>query len=446
MPSAKPLSQDQLPWASWRLLNYTPNEWALDEVHTSSARFNTFCTCRQCGKSVTLSMLIHQAASRRPDAFGPPLVGVMTPDFNHTEMVMDKWEKRLAASGVPYKPNRADHTITLPWNGGSVVGMSAEQNPYASAGPTWSAFFVDEAQGVPDDVHDTFRPGLDIRRAPLFTFGTPDVILDQTWFEGHYLRGLMPDQPNYHAFTMSVLKNPWMSEESVQEAREGNMTEERFRMLYLGQWVQRANKVFRKEDVDGLRRVKPLLAPLPGHSYAAGLDLAQTHDYSVFYIMDIRTRDVVWWWRASRLLYTKVEQVVTEACKLFGVTSVMMENNGPGRPVKDHLRANGIAVFDVDLGNQNKGEIMEGLVSDVQKAGIGIPEDDRQLPAEMLAYGRKVTPSGRMGYSAPEGFFDDTVIALAYAAENCRANGVITVDSWATWGRGSLIESGRRIA
>lgn len=436
------------PWSAWALMNYVPNEWALEEVHSSLARFSTYCTCRQCGKSVTLSMLIHEAATKRPDAYGPPLIGVMTPDFKHTDMVLDKWRARLNDAGIPYKPNENDHTIILPWNGNAtVVGLSAEQNPYAAAGPTWSAFFVDEAQGVPDDVFEKFRPGLDIRKARLFSFGTPDIIASQTWFEGLFRRGQMSDQRNYHSFTLPVTRNPWMDEETIEEARWGNITEEVFRMLYLGQWVQMANKVFRWPDVDRARRITPLLGAKQGRAYVAGLDVGQGHDYTVLYIMDAETRDVVFSWRYSRMDYNLVEDVVTTACKAFRVQGVMMENNGPGAPVRDHLRKNGVAVWDVDLGNRNKGEIIEGLNADLQQNRVGLPDGDLQLYAELKAYLRKPTPSGKMGYSAPEGFFDDSVIALAYAAEACRTQGVVIIESYATWtGRGSLAAMGRRVA
>lgn len=441
------LKTAELPWPAWRLINYTPNAWALEQVHTSTARFNTYCTCRQCGKTETLAALIHEAASRRPDAYGPPMVGVLSYDYTHAEMSIEKWRARLNAAGIPFKQDLQDHIIYLPWNGNAQVRwLSAEAQPYAVAGYTWSDFFIDEAQAVPDTVYQKLRPGLDVRRARLFSFGTPDVIPEQTWFEGLFRRGQMPDQPNYHSFTLPVTRNPWMDEEAIREARESNMTEEAFRMLYLGQWVQLSNKVFRWEDVDNARRAKRLLAPRPGHNYVGGLDLAQTHDYSVLYIMDTDTRDVVWFWRSSRLDYNLVESTVTEACKLFRVSVVMMENNGPGTPVRDHLRKEGVGVWDVTLHNRNKGEIIENLVADMQFGRIGLPEGDNQLPAEMKAYLRKVTPSGKMGYSAPEGFFDDTVMALAYAAEACRQNGTLIVDSYATWGRDSLTEMGRRIA
>lgn len=431
----------------WRLMNYTPNQWALDEVHQSTARFNTFCTCRQCGKTETLAMLIHEAASERPNAFGPPMVGVLSYDYTHAELSIEKWRVRLQNAGIPYKQDLQDHVIYLPWNNNAQVRwLSAEAAPYAVAGYTWSAFFIDEAQGVPDAVYHKLRPGLDVRKARLFSFGTPDIIASQTWFEGLFRRGQMKDQPNYHSFTLPVTRNPWMDEETIKEAREGNLTEEAFRMLYLGQWVQLANKVFRWEDIDRARRIPQMVGPKPGRAYVAGLDVGAAQDYTAFYIIDSESRDVVFRWRYGKLDYTLVEDMVVQASKAFSVQGVMMENNGPGRPVRDHLRVKGIPVWDIDLGNKNKGEIVEGLVADLQQGRIGLPEGDTQLFAELKAYLRKPTPSGKIGYSAPEGFFDDTVIALAYAAEACRQHGVVVVTSYATWGQSALSSLGRRVA
>lgn len=436
-----------MPTAMWRLMNYTPNEWALKEVHHSRARFNTYCTCRQCGKTECAAMLIHEFASRRRDAYGPPLVGVLSNDYQHAEISIGKWRDRMVAAGVPFNQDENDHTIVLPWNSNATVKwLSAEQNPYAVAGYTWSAFIIDEAQGVPDEVFQKLRPGLDIRRAPLYSFGTPDVKGGQTWFEGFYRRGQMADQPNYHSFTLPVTRNPWMSYESIEEARWGNMTEEAFRMLYLGQWVQLANKVFRWQDIDRARRVTQQLQPVPHRGYVAGLDVGQAQDYTVLYIMDVANRNVVFRWRTSRLDYPTITKQVADFCKQFGVQVVTMESNGPGAPVRDYLRAHGVAVNDITLGNKNKGEIIERLVADTQQGRIGLPQGDNQLISELKAYLRKVTPTGNLKYEAPEGFYDDCVIALAYAAESARANGVVLVDSYAHWGGSSLSEMGRRIA
>jgi hypothetical protein len=429
------------------MLGYTPNRWAYEQVHTSSARFNTFCTCRQCGKTETLSMLIHEAATETPDpVFGPPRVGVLSYDYDHAEMSVFRWLDRLKVAGIPFKANINEHTVHLPWNGNAEVRWLTAENPWSVAGWTWSDFFVDEAQAVGDEVYQKMRPGLDVRMARLFAFGTPDVVPDQTWFEGLFLRGQDPDEMNYHSFTLPCYENPWMTLEAVREAREGNMTPEVFRMLYLGQWIQTTNKVFPREHVEAAPRRTQLEGPLAGRTYVAGLDVASAQDWTVLYIMDAMTKEVVFKWRMSRLDYPTIEDRVVGACKLFNVMTVMAELNGPGRPVIDHLRQKGLTVHDISLSNKNKGQMVESLASDLAFKRITLLKDDYQLDRELIAYLKKPSPSGKIVYSAPEGFFDDTVIALAYAAEMARTRGSIQMDSWASWGTNSLAQLGARIA
>lgn len=436
-----------LPWDQWNLLGYRPNGWALENVHNSEARFNYFCTCRQCGKTYTLAALLFEALTKPPDAFGPPQVGILSFDYKHALISVNRLRRWMAANDIPFKQNANERRLWLPWNkDASLYWLSAKQDPHATAGETWSWFGVDEAQGVPDEVYQIMRPGLDVRRSPLYVFGTPDVDEGQTWFEGGYRRGQMADQENYNSFTLPVTRNPWMTPETIREAREGNMTEEKFRMLYLGQWIQLANKVFRWDDIDKARRVEQLLGPRPERSYVMGLDIAQTHDYTVAYVMEIETKDIVFRWRKSRLDYTLVGDMVTQIAKAFNVRTVMLERNGPGAVVVDILRAKGVPVHDITLGNANKGDIIEHAAADTQFKRIGLPEGDPQLITELKAYLRKPTPGGRMGYGAPEGYFDDSVIAFAYAAEAARISGTLQVGSYLHWGQGSLIEAGRRLA
>lgn len=430
---------------TWRVLGYKPNQWAIDHVHGSKARFNSYCTCRQCGKTMALAGELNFHANKPPDEYGPPMVGVLSFDYAHAALSIDRWRQWMTNVGLPFKQNTNEHTIWLPWNGNAQVRwLSSAEDPYRVAGYTWSAFFIDEAQKVPDDVYHKLRPGLDVRDAPLYSFGTPDVIPDQTWFEGLFYRGLMTDQPNYHSFTLPAMQNRWMKPNTIKEAREGNMTEEAFRMLYLGQWIQLDNKVFRRKDVDSADREEELKSPRPGKTYVMGLDVAQTHDYSVVYVGEAETKKIVYKWRKSGLDYTIVEDMAAEIYNKFKCKSVMLEANGPGRPVADHLRKLGCYVIDPFLGNKNKSNYIESLAADLQFGRIALPQGDRQLERELKAYSRKSTPSGNLVYGAPEGYFDDTVIALMYTAHQMRTAGPSVIERYASWGN-TLQDIGRRL-
>lgn len=434
------------PKKGWALLGYTPNAWAYDNVHQCIARFGAFCTCRQCGKTETMAMEIHEGMTRPVDPiFGPPLVGVLSYDYDHAEMSVMKWVDRLKQADITYKLNQNKHTILLDANGAVLRWLSAD-DPYSPAGYAWSKFLIDEAQKVPDEVWNKLRPGLDVRLANLRAFGTPDVIPEQTWFEGLFLRGQDENETNYASFTLPCYLNRWMLPETVIEARE-TMTADEFKMLYLGQWITPSNRVFNSDAVDACFTAEYESKPQEGHTYIMGLDIGQMHDYTVAYIGDVETTKIVAGLRFTGKFYPDAERELLALHKHWNVNAVLMEANGPGKPLADYMRASGVAVNDVHIASKKKGEVIQTLARDIEHTRIGLPPDP-QLKRELKAYSRKVSERGIIVYTAPTNFFDDCVMAAAYTAYLMRFPGTARTSSYATFGSTNkvLATAGRRIA
>lgn len=417
-----------LPVPLWNLFDYKPNEWAYREVHLCEARFAAFCTCRQVGKTFTLSMEIMDALTQPKDPlFGPPLVGVLSFDFPHAMISIDRLMESLKRAGIPIaSQNMNEHWLKL--DNGATLRWFSSDDPYAVAGYTYSAFFIDEAQKVPDDVYTKLRPALDVRNAYLRAFGTPDTIPEQSWFEGLYLRGQDELEQNYYSYTVSCIENRWMSLESIREAYE-DLTEREFRMLYLGEWVDSDGKVFhvKEEQFDS-----PMLKKREKNGmYVMGLDIGTMHDYTVAYIGDAKANKFVDGFRVNGLTYPDIEQRIIDLYRKWGASSVLMEANGPGKPVADALRLAGLSVTDMSLTNKLKSEVIQNLERQIEHNRVHFLKGDNQLKRELKAYTRKVSPSGNVLYTAPANFFDDTVIAAAYTVYKMRNPGRIRTSSYA---------------
>lgn len=374
-------------------------------------------------------MEIHDALTKpaHPE-FGPPFVGVLSFDFPHALIPIDRYMEALKKAGIPVaSQNMNEHWLKLE-NGATLRWFSADDE-YTVAGYTYSAFFIDEAQKVPDPVWHKLRPALDVRQAYLRAFGTPDVIPEQSWFEGLFLRGQDPEETNYHSFTLPVQQNRWISQESIREAWE-TLTEREFRMLYLGEWVDSEGRVFHAKD---LHFAAPALdEPARSGMYVMGLDVGTSHDYTVAYVGDAGTSKFVAGFRVNGLDYPSIEARVIALYKKFRCTGVLMEANGPGKPVADALRAAGLTVTDIALTAKSKGEVIQNLARLIEHNRVSFLAKDDQLKRELKAYSRKVSAAGNILYTAPTNFFDDTVMAAAYTAYKMRNPSAIRVSTYAT--------------
>jgi hypothetical protein len=432
---------------TWGALKYKPSEWALEHVHSSTARYTALCTTRQCGKT-TSGVPEIQEAMMEPEhpIFGWPWVGVLSYDYEHAEMLVDRWLLWVTeAFGADYvKVDRNKHTAVVMVEGKPQAKLSwhTASDPRSLGGPTYSALFVDESQKVPDEAWNVIRPALNVRKARVFAFGTPDMIPEQTWYRGLWMRGQDGDE-GYESHTVTCFDNPWISLEEIREARE-TMSDEEFRMLMLGQWLDIDGKVFKdvagafKPDIwrtfDQAKFDAGEMGP-----FIMGVDPAKEHDYTVAYVWDQRNQTTVHKYRVNSLNYPVVERELAALSKLWNVEQVVLDTTGAGNVIADHLIELGVPVRGVNFNANNKAQMIGDLTRRFQHGIIGVDVRDTQLLRELDVFRRKVTPQGHVTYSSPVNYFDDSIIALALAAGYARDDiGVIrkNVSSYVNLGRG----------
>lgn len=432
-----PQRTKDVPALAWEMIGYQPNGWAYRHIHRSGARFNTYCTCRQCGKTESLSAEILDALTTPPRAsdpkggYDPPHVGVLSFDYPHAEMSINKFLSRVhKAYGQDwYSLNKNEHTITIPSTGAILRWMSAD-NPLSVQGWTLSSGFVDEAQNVTDEVWHNFRPCLSVRQAPLFVFGTPDPVPGNSWYYGTYLRGLDEDEPNYHSFTLSCYDNKWATQEDILDAK-ASMTEREFRMKYLGEWVDAEGSVFR--NVDDCFTGTWLTGPEQGHHYALSLDIAKSDDYTVAYVIDVCHSRIVAQDRYNGLDYVALRDRTEDIYHKWRCDYVHMDTTGVGEPVADMLRKKDLSVVGFLFTAKSKSQLIATLAREIEHKRVIFPAGADELRRELKAFRREVTKSGNIVYTAPVNYHDDCVISAALAVYRTRHGGYVRVSKYATF-------------
>ena len=392
---------------------YKPNAWALEHVHSRSERFVIGTTCRQVGKTETAAVEIDDGMCQPEGEDGHlPWVGVLAPTYDKAELSINKYVERLVKTFGPasYRMNQNKHILTIvdPQAGtpGARLQWMSCDDPYSVVGFTFTKLIVDEAQNVPDEVWEKLRPALDVMDAPVRCFGTPDVNATQSWYRGMWLRG-QENEGNYHSYGVTCYENPWMTTETILEAREQLSTRE-FAMLYLGKWVDTEGTVF--TNIDGC--VLPTAPPFDqAKRYAMSVDLAVYDDFNVVIVQEEATRVVVHMERWHQTEPLATEDRVVSIWERWGKPRVTADETGIGIPMVAGLRRRGLRVLGVSIGANNKMEMVGQLATDIEHRRIMFP-DWPILISELKAFVFKRTPQGRLTASAIAGYHDDCVMSL----------------------------------
>jgi hypothetical protein len=396
-------------------MQYQPNNWALENVHTRLERFITGVTCRQSGKTEAAAIQIFNELHEPPSLVGnnlrPPEVGIISFDFPHAMKAVERFTAKMAEFFPgKFRQNVNEHRIWLPESGAVLQALSSD-NPHSMAGHTFSSVIVDEGQFVPDEAMAILRPTLSVREARMFSFGTPQVTPYQSWFRASYLRGLddAPDYNDYHSFTVSSENNRWISAKDLKLAKESE-TERNFRMLYKGEWVDSEGSVF--HAVDEAVRGTELEQPKKDVKYVMAVDFAATEDYNVVLIAERATRHVVKMYRWNRQgTVPSLDRIETIHEQWNEPVAWGDESNGLGFAMLEQMRLRGIRCRPIKFNASNKMAIINRLAANIEHLKITFAEIP-QLIRELKAYSYEQTRSGKLTANAPAGYHDDCVAAL----------------------------------
>lgn len=443
----------------WDALGYKPNEWSFFHVHTSGARWNAFATSRQAGKTKTEDIDLFDAMFEPPrdddqthdrDSEGnivrvnPNNVGVFSDTYEHAELVVmpfiEDLTRLLGESAFDLNLNK--HQLVMKKTKAELHWFSAE-NPRAGQGHTFSRGYFEESQNVSDDFWVNVRPAFGARMARIFAFGTPDPVIESTWFEGLYLRGQDEEDLDAYSYSIPCYVNKWLPTEDIRDAMN-TLSEREFRMKYLGQFVRHEGAVFQHPETCFTGSLKAtisfpngqatvnVLKPLDkGAHYSMGLDLAKSQDFTVAYVIDTRTKEIVGRLRINRLDYVKVADGVEALAKHFHTRRIRMDTTGLGEPVADMLRKRGLTIGEYVFTNKSKERLVSTLVREIEHKRLVLPAEDTQLLRELKAFARVVSKAGNVIYSAPANAHDDTVMALGLATLEAQTGRVARVSKYA---------------
>ncbi len=246
---------------------------------------------------------------------------------------------------------------------------------------------------------------------PMMLDYNPDVLIGGTpKGKGLFYRlaVMAQEKEGWEYFHFTSFDNPYLSKKELDELVSEIPLSIQKQEIY-AEFLEDSSTVFRN-----IRKAigAELREPEPGKQYVAGLDLARLQDYTWLIILD-HFGHQVYSDRFNEVDWAMQKRRIAEAVKKYEAR-LIMDSTGIGDPIYEDLRNMGLNVEGYKLTNESKRQLIQALMMSFELEQIKI-FDDPVLLNELEIFEYEISPSGSIRYSAPEGYHDDGVIALALA-------------------------------
>jgi len=236
-----------------------------------------------------------------------------------------------------------------------------------------------------------------LKHAKVRIIGTPK---GKNTFETLYRR--------YKSYTFTGFDSPFWIPEELEEAK-ATMTQEAYRQEILAEFIEGAGAVFRniKENIAG-----ELTEPMEGRRYVLASDIAKHQDFTVIFVGDTESKQVVYHERFNQIDWGLQKSRIINVYNKYKCSNGIIDATGVGDAVFDDLQNQGLNLEGFKFTATTKQELVSNLSVAMDNQEIHYPAIEVLIDElEMYAYEQR--SNGTFSYSAPEGFHDDEVMALA---------------------------------
>lgn len=371
-------------------------------VFDARARFLVLDAGRRWGKTITgLNWQLQGICAEGGESWW------IAPIYPQSKMVFRKLLSAARRGGADRVLKDVSHSeLRIEFINGAVAWYKSGDNPDNLRGEGIRRAIVDEAARVKREVwEEVLRPAVSDTGGRILFISTPK---GKNWFYELWCRGQDPLQPEYESWKYPTSSNPKVSSADIEQARQ-TLPVDVFSQEYLAEFLENQAGVFRNvKDCIGSVRSEPV----SGRSYFAGLDLARLTDFTVLTILDDLGHQV-FIDRFNLLDWAVQKQRIISTVKRYGA-QLLLDSTGIGDPIHDDLRRAGLAVAGYKFTAESKQLLIEALQMAFDQLRIKILDDVVQRN-ELEIFEYEIGRSGAVRYSAPEGYHDDTVVALALA-------------------------------
>ena len=320
-------------------------------------------------------------------------VAYITPTYKLAKAFFE----RLTAA-LPFKNNISNLKIYCP-NNGSIEFYTGERLDNLR-GRKFHLVIIDEAAFIPDlesGWQNSIRPTLTDYEGKAIFLSTPR---GKNFFYSMFMK---QGEADWQSFKFSTYDNPYINTKEIDEAKL-QLPEVVFEQEYL------ANPAENSANPFGNTYIKNCIRPISSQQIVSyGIDLAKSVDFTVIIGLD-NGGNVAYFDRFQMDWHNTKETI-----RRLPIAPILADSTGVGDPILEDLKREGINIEGLKFTSQSKQQLMEGLAQAIQQGKIGYPAG--VIVDELDIFEYQFTANG-VRYSAPSGFHDDCVMALALAWQN----------------------------
>lgn len=357
------------------------------KILENDKRFRVIMCGRRFGKSELSQILSVTYASRGLS------VAYITPTYGLAKVFFGKLTEAL-----PFPNNKSDLKIAFP-TGGEIEFFTGERLDNLR-GRKFHLVIVDEASFIPDlenGWNNSIRPTLTDYKGKAVFLSTPK---GKNFFYSLFMK---QGENDWSSFKFTSYDNPFIDPQEIDDARM-QLPEVVFEQEYM------ANPSENSANPFGNAFIRNCVKPISNQQVVAfGIDVAKSFDHTVVIGLD-NNGNVAYFDRFQMDWHNTKENI-----KRLPKCPILIDSTGVGDPILEDLKRDGLQIEGLKFTSQSKQQLMEGLSTAIQQQKIGFPDGVIRDELEIFEY--EFTKSG-VRYSAPTGFHDDAVCALALAWSN----------------------------
>lgn len=338
------------------------------------------------------------------------LLGEICAYMTPTNKMADEVWREMKLMLAPVIRDKSEQARRMTLITGGIIDFWSLDNPDAPRGRKYHRVVMDEAAQIVSDYAFTYvvRPTLLDYKGRLVIATTPNGL---NWVYTLYRYAISGDSPDWKAFQFPTSSNPHVPADELLEIKRTTAAKA-YSQEFEAQFVGDGTSVFRSVHKAATAVLKE--EPEPGHQYVIGADFARTEDFSVFLVLDVNTKSVVWIERTQNLDWAIQIGLLRSLANRYSPLVIVAEKNAVGDSVVQQLTDFGLPIYPFYTSNPSKVMLVNALAYAFDNGEIKIP-DDPILINELLSFDAQPTSSGMTRYSAPSGGHDDMVMALMLA-------------------------------
>lgn len=305
-------------------------------------------------------------------------------------------------------------TISRKGKNGSSLSFHSGEKPDAIPGEDVHGCVLDEASRIREAVFHNTMTTLLATRGWLCAISTPH---GRNWFY-QQCKLAMSGEPGYYYRNFPSYKNPLFDPETIQ-AYQRTWPEMIYRESIEAEFVHDAAATFPDLSLCATPQL-PRNRPDAGKTYVIGVDVGQMRDQNVATVWDVFDGALVSWQVARGRDYTLIEDDLYHLSQRWNHAGILIERNGPGIGIIQHLRRRGANLLtgpDGQYGFTTTGGNKPALV---HHWGMALRAQEPMLPPraawpalydEHENFEYTINKSGGWSFEAAVGHHDDIVMS-----------------------------------